>query len=156
MEFVSPDLDVLLDDFVLHSLSFLPSHLQLSNASELVLSREASSDRASELTESSGRLYVRGLKVSARDISFWLRRKRWPWLPCLREEWGLIEVSLERKGLEADVSYMLSKGADDEGEDTRSGFLIVQAVRVRLSRYAGLQTPSLVQYAHDIDSSYTA
>ena len=95
---------------MLSSLSFLPTFFKIDNHSEFVIQREADleAQRTVSTADGSGHLYIRGLHFSAHDISYWFRRKVWRWLPGFRSDSGLVEFSLEKKGLEADISYTLN------------------------------------------------
>ena len=135
VELVAPSVDFLLDDLVLRSITFLPTFVSLLNSTEVAFAREPDrqADVASPVRSGSGKLYLRGLKLGASDISFWLRRKTWGWLPCFREESGLVEIALDRgDGLEAEVDYALADEVDADGEDHRTGFIVVRKVTVHV------------------------
>ena len=139
-EFTSPQLDFLCDDFVLETATLFPTYIRIANNTEVVVQREADIEAQGSATtvDGSGKLYLRGIKFAVHDVSFWLRRKVPRWLPFFRTESGLAEVSLLKKGLEADVSYSLNEPVV-LGEDLQplaqeqDSFFTISKVDVRLS-----------------------
>ena len=51
-----------------------------------------------------------------------------------KEEWGLIELSLEKKGLEIEINYTLTEEENENDHETRTGFLKLQDVNAKLKR----------------------
>lgn len=121
---------------MLQELYPLPTYIRLDTDTSLAF--QSSSDLRSENVfdasadleaqpvhefNSRSRLFLRGVHFSARDISFYVRRKAFYWLPCFRVETGFVDVTLSQ-GAEADIEFVKSS---KEGR-----FIDVKNVTVRL------------------------
>lgn len=131
------------DDFVLTELYPLPTFLRFETQSSLEIQQSRDLDDTGFDTdleaarepllappttlESSSRMFLRGIRFSARDISFFVRRKAFWWLPCLREETGLLDVTLT-KGAEVHVDFCFREPLQ-ESDDS---FLDVRSVSAKL------------------------
>lgn len=131
------------DDFVLSELYPLPTFLRFETQSSLEIQQSRDLDDTGFDTdleaarepllappttlESSSRMFMRGIRFSARDISFFVRRKALWWLPCLREETGLLDVTLT-KGAEFDVDFNFREPLQGSGDS----FLDVRSVSAKL------------------------
>lgn len=133
------------DDFVLSELHPLPTFFRLNSQSsaeyhtrqDFVSSQTAFGvdleAQQSLLAQSGGvhtssTLHLRGFRFSAKNISFYVYRKALWWIPCLRAERGLLDITLAQ-GAEADIIFESSQSLDDQ--EVKS-FLNISSVSFRL------------------------
>lgn len=97
------------------------------DAASAIEAQDASaSNRAPAEFHSQSQLFLRGIHFSARDISFYIRRKAFYWLPCFREETGFLDFTLA-EGAEADIEFVNTSPSRESGR-----FVDVKSVTVRL------------------------
>lgn len=109
-EYKSKDIEFVIDNFTITSASFVPDNLVVTNHSEFS-ARGIGKSSATANVESSTRVKFDGLRFTAKDVSFWVRR---PGAFLLSEERGLLDLSLTGQGLSGDLALALSDEDDDE------------------------------------------
>lgn len=109
-EYKSPEVEFVIDNLTISSVSFVPDNLVITNHSEFAARRIGKTD-ASAGIDSNTRVRFDGLRFAAKDVSFWVRR---PGAIILSEERGLLDFSLSGSGLSGDISLAL---ADEENDD---------------------------------------
>jgi len=117
-EYKSPDVEFVIDNLTISSLSFVPDNLVITNHSEFAARRIGKTD-ASAGIEANTRVRFDGLRFAAKDVSFWVRR---PGAYLLSEERGLLDFSLSGSGLSGDIQLAL---ADEE--DSESYFKVINS-----------------------------
>lgn len=120
IEYKSADLDVAIDHLVFESASFIPDHAHIDNRNNLSF-YQGYAAFVSEFN-STLKVHVDGLRMSARDISFYVFKKTgFQW-----EDSGLLDVSF-KKGISFDILL------DQASESDRETFFKVRKVKVNVS-----------------------
>jgi hypothetical protein len=118
IEYVSEELDLAIDSFVIESASFIPDRVELTNFNDLVLEQGYAAFASN--FDSSTRLRVQGLRFKASDIAYYVNSKSgWGW-----EDAGLLAIDLSDGGINFDVKLALA------GEDDKETFFKVDTVKV--------------------------
>lgn len=109
-EYKSRDIEFVIDNFTITSASFVPDNLVITNHSEFA-ARDIGKAHGGANVESSTRVRFDGLRFTAKDVSFWVRR---PGAILLAEERGLLDLALTGAGLSGDLTLALSDEDDEE------------------------------------------
>jgi len=124
LEYKSEALDLVIDDLKLESASFIPDLVKIQNHNELILEQGYAAYAAS--FDSSLRLKVTGLRLSASDISYYINKKSGNWFTRW-EDSGLLSIDMSHgKGLCFDIEL---ESADEEDAES---FFRVKNVNVNL------------------------
>jgi hypothetical protein len=119
IEYVSEELDLAIDSFVIESASFIPDRVELTNFNDLVLEQGYAAFASN--FDSSTRLRVQGLRFKASDIAYYVNSKSgWGW-----EDAGLLAIDLSDGGINFDVKLALA------GEDDKETFFKVDTRQSR-------------------------
>lgn len=108
IEYVSESLDLVIDNFKLESLSFIPDRILFTNHNDLLL-EQGYAAFATNL-DSNLRLHVEGLRIHARDIAYYINSKEgWGW-----QDAGSLEFELTERGLCFTVELETAEEEDRE------------------------------------------
>lgn len=124
IEFKSEEIDLVIDDINLQSVSFIPDSIRLVTHNDLRFT-QGYATYASEY-DASLRLRVEGFHFEAKDIAFWVNRKVgfWPF-----EDSGLLALQFGPHGISFDVTL---ENADEDDQET---FFTVKKVDVNLQDF---------------------
>ncbi|KAJ9113527.1 hypothetical protein QFC20_001878 [Naganishia adeliensis] len=124
IEFKSEDVDLVIDDFNLASASFIPDSIRFVAHNDFEFT-QGYATYASEY-DSTVRLRVKGLHVSAKDIAYWFSKKS-GWVQF--EDSGLLDIEFGPRGIDFDVT--LENATDDD----RETFFVVKNVDVNITGF---------------------
>nr|XP_031864274.1 uncharacterized protein CI109_000187 [Kwoniella shandongensis]KAA5531346.1 hypothetical protein CI109_000187 [Kwoniella shandongensis] len=124
VEFKSEDVDLVIDDIKLESVSFIPDSIRFVQHNDLRFT-QGYATYASEY-DASVRLRVEGLHFSASNIAFWLNLKT-GFIPF--EDSGILDIQFGPQGVSFDVTL------ENAHEDNQETFFVVKDVQVWISGF---------------------
>ncbi|WWD04803.1 hypothetical protein V865_002874 [Kwoniella europaea PYCC6329] len=124
VEYKSEDVDLVIDDIRLESVSFIPDSIRFVQHNDLRFT-QGYATYASEY-DASVRLKVQGLHFSASNIAFWVNLKS-GFMPF--EDSGLLDIKFGPQGISFDVTL---ENADEDDQET---FFVVKDVQVWISGF---------------------
>ncbi|WWC62487.1 uncharacterized protein I303_105083 [Kwoniella dejecticola CBS 10117] len=124
VEYKSEDVDLVIDDIKLESVSFIPDSIRFVQHNDLRFT-QGYATYASEY-DASVRLRVQGLHFEASNIAFWLNLKS-GFMPF--EDSGLLDIKFGPQGISFDVTL---ENANEEDQET---FFVVKDVQVWISGF---------------------
>jgi len=124
VEYKSEDVDIVIDDIKLESVSFIPDLIRVIQHNDLQFT-QGYATYASEY-DASIRLRVSGLHFEASNIAFWVSKKT-GFMPF--EDAGLLDVTFGPDGISFDVTL------ENADEDDRETFFTVKSVSVSISDF---------------------
>ena len=124
VEYKSEDVDIVIDDIKLESVSFIPDNVRIVQNNDLRFT-QGYATYASEY-DASLRLRVSGVHFAASNIAFWVSKKT-GFMPY--EDAGLLDLTFGDKGISFDVTL------ENADEDDRETFFTVKGVTVNISDF---------------------
>ncbi|WWC88740.1 uncharacterized protein L201_003653 [Kwoniella dendrophila CBS 6074] len=124
VEYKSEDVDLVIDDIRLESVSFIPDSIRFVQHNDLRFT-QGYATYASEY-DASVRLRVEGLHFAASNIAFWVNLKS-GFMPF--EDSGLLDIKFGPQGISFDVTL------DNASEEDQETFFVVKDVQVWISGF---------------------
>ncbi|CAL1703049.1 unnamed protein product [Somion occarium] len=131
-EYKDNDVEFVLENLDISTFSLLPGHAYIRNITDI----DIKAPSAGETTTSIGsltRVYVQGMQLALREVSFYFKDKNTSVGPS--EFTGLLEFTLSPQGIDVDTVVRMVPNSPDglKERERRKGFLDIERVDVKLS-----------------------
>lgn len=132
-EYKDPEVEFVLEDVDISSLSILPGHVYIRNITDIDISAPSASSPTTTAVGSLTHLQIQALQLQLKEVSFYYLDKTATVGPA--EYKGIVEVTLPPQGIDVDVKLRLIPSTPEglKAREKKGGHYNVERVEVKIS-----------------------